>query len=146
ENERIVPNNDTIISQLFNPSQSAQRRSYEDDSNESSQSLFKSLIPKSAFKKPIKKIFRSWFEPDPEALDDESTSSTYYFARPKSNPFQAIRNRKNHPIHDSSINTQSTIKTRQVPAASNYVNRVTKYANHDQQQQYNAAQSPYNKA
>ncbi|KAH9418311.1 hypothetical protein DERP_010178 [Dermatophagoides pteronyssinus] len=106
DNEKlIVPKNTTtttttttnIISQLIkstasasSASTNAQRRSYEDDDYET-QSLFKSLIPKSStFKKPIKKIFRSWFEPDPEALDDESKKSSYYFARPKSNPLHSL--------------------------------------------------------
>ncbi|XP_075676377.1 uncharacterized protein LOC113789155 [Dermatophagoides pteronyssinus] len=163
DNEKlIVPKNTTttnIISQLIkstasasSASTNAQRRSYEDDDYET-QSLFKSLIPKSStFKKPIKKIFRSWFEPDPEALDDESKKSSYYFARPKSNPLNVIpqRNNRNNPIQqDSSSSSINRQPIAHHPIGSNYGNRLAKYSNHDQQQQQynNIASSPYtNKA
>ncbi|KAF7491022.1 hypothetical protein SSS_07129 [Sarcoptes scabiei] len=59
-------------------------------SSSQSSSFIKSLIPKSPFKKPIKKIFKSWFEPDPEALDEESNKSSFYFAKPKTNIFKNV--------------------------------------------------------
>lgn len=86
-NKTLVPN--VTISQQTG----AQKRSDYEDYDYDSKTLFKSLIPKSPFKKkkPIKKFFRSWFEPEQEALKEESSQSTFYFTSPKTNAFQASK-------------------------------------------------------
>lgn len=69
-----VPNDVASVS-----SATIEKRSDEGDDGEQSRSLFRSFIPISPFKKPIKTIFRSLFEPS----DDSTAGSSFYFIRPQ---------------------------------------------------------------
>lgn len=130
-NKTLVPN--VTISHEHSR---AQKRSDYDDYDYDSKTLFKSLIPKSPFKKkkPIKKFFRSWFEPEQEALKEESSQSTFYFTSPKTNAFQASQtvlnngnlrhksqSQQQHLHHQSKLYRNNVVPP---PKHPNFVNRA----------------------
>ena len=78
-------------SALASPSSSSSLTSHDvlesrsDDDSSGGRSIFKSI------KKPIKSIFKSWFEPSADSLLPDSTSSTYFFApASQKNPLKTI--------------------------------------------------------
>lgn len=100
-----------------------------DSDGEEEKSIFKSLIPIVPFKKPIKRIFRSWFEPNPDALKEDSSKTTFFFTKPQKSFLRDLSPRSflSKKLIADSARPQSTFQI--APNPFKYTNRV--YNSHD---------------